>query len=263
MSSESSPYVLIATPVGGGVVAHDYMHSVLAIQSHFKDLGWKMRFVSMPDGLVTRSRNAFANLVLRNEELTHLLMLDADVTVPPAGIERIIRSGHDFVGCVVPFREVNWDKVRAHLDHVPDASADELRFVANQYALWYEPKQKRVDGFVPVHAIGSAVMCISRGALQQIADSGQLSFAERGLHATDGKDSGWTFFDPFVDEQGVYLSEDYALCHRWRAIGGQVWADLETPTRHIGPVPIQGDIQASIKAAERAVRIARERRVTE
>jgi hypothetical protein len=258
--AQRTPNVLFATPIGGGIVAHEFVHSMMNIQAHFNKLGWKMQFVTKPDGLVTRSRNGFANMVMRNEEFTHLLMIDADVTLAPEGIERIIRSGHDFVGCVVPFREVNWDKVRGHLDLVPDITAPEMRVIANQYALWYERKQKRVNGFVPVHAIGSAVMCISREALQKLADSGLLSFAKKGLHAFDGEESGWTFFDPFVDEEGVYLSEDYALCDRWRSIGGQVWADLETPTNHIGPVPIRGDIKASLEVASRAVKIAKERR---
>lgn len=242
---------MVATPVAGGVVAHEYMHSVMSIEKHFAALGWSMQFVTQPDGLVTRSRNAFASTVVRSDEFTHLLMLDADVTVSPEGIERLVRSGYDLAGCVVPLRQVNWDSVRNHLDQLPKAPAEEMRAVANKYALWTEPKQKAVSGFIPVKAIGSAVMLISRSALVELSESDQVQKAEHGLHAVDGQESGWTFFDPFVDDRGVYLSEDYAICQRWRSLGGQVWADLETKTRHIGPVSIEGDIKSSLSAAKR------------
>lgn len=259
----TTPYVLVATPVAGGVVAHEYLHSVLALQKHFDSLGWKMRVISQPDGLVTRSRNAFASMVVRDESFTHLLMLDADVTVKPEGIERIVRSGHDFVGCVVPFREVNWDKIRGHLDLVPDATAAEIKTMSTQYALWYEKGQKVTDGFIPVHAIGSAVMLISRDALVRISQSDQVQYAKVGLPASDQKHDGWTFFDPIVDGEGVYLSEDYALCERWRRLGGRVMADLRTPTRHIGPVRIEGDIAASLAAAKQFTAARNARKDTE
>lgn len=249
-TAAEAPHLLVATPVAGGVVAHDYMHGVHAVRQHVESLGWSMDFISQPDGLVTRSRNAFGSLVARSTKYTHLLMLDADVMVDPAGVERIVRSGHDVVGCAVPLRNMNWDRAGEHLLAHPEATAAELRAIGTDYAVWFEPEQQVVDGFVPVRAIGSAVMLISRAALQQVAESDLVQFAQRGLHTADLRDDGWTFFDPYVDTDGSYLSEDYAFCDRWRRLGGQVWADMRSKTRHIGPVTILGDISASIAAAQ-------------
>jgi hypothetical protein len=245
-----TPHILIATPVAGGVVSHDFMHGMNALRSHIDSLGWKADFISQPDGLVTRSRNAFASLVLRTDKYTHLLMIDADVIVDPKGVERIVRSGHDVVGCSVPLRNINWDRLGEHLLGHPGSTAEELRAIATDYAVWFEPGQKVVDGFVSVRAIGSAVMLISKAALAHISQSGLVQFAERGLHTADLQESGWTFFDTYVDSDGNYLSEDYALCDRWRKLGGHVWADLISSTRHIGPVTILGDISTSLSAAQ-------------
>lgn len=249
-SAVPAVHLLIATPVAGGIVAHDYMHGMNALRARLESLGWGMDFVSQPDGLVTRSRNAFASLALRSSKATHLLMIDADVLVDPAGIERLVRAGHDVSGCSVPLRNMNWDRVAEYLADHPGATAEQLRAVATDYAVWFEPDQQVVDGFVPVRAIGSAVMLISRNALQRVANSDLVQYAERGMHTADRHESGWTFFDPFVDHEGNYLSEDYAFCDRWRRLGGQVWADLRTTTKHVGPVAILGDIAASLSAAQ-------------
>ena len=254
--------VYLGTPVAGGAVVHDYMHSVMAIQRHFDALGWELHVVTQPDGLVTRPRNGFAAAVVRNPEYTHLLMLDADVTIAPESVERMIRFDRDLVGAGVPLRQVEWDKVRDFAELVPDATSAELRAVSHRFAVWFEPPggaRKPVDGFLPARVIGSAAMLISRAALVRMTETDCVDAFRLGGHADDGQESGWTFFDPFVDEAGVYLSEDYAFCHRWRGIGGEVWVDLESPTRHIGPVPIQGDIATTLSAAQRASTARRQR----
>lgn len=243
--------ILVATPIAGGVVTHDYLHGVNLFLNHCNTLGWNSTMVTQPDGLVTRSRNAFASIVARNPNFTHLLMLDADVVVPVEGLERLVRAGYDVSGCSVALRNVNWDRAKelsAGLDFVP---VEQLRMVATEYAVWFDHETSMTeDGWAPVRAIGSAVMLISREALLALAESDQVKHAVKGIHAADGHEDGWTFFDPFVDENGTYLSEDYALCARWRALGGQVWADLVTTTRHIGPVPIPGDIKGSLEAMQ-------------
>lgn len=249
-----SPRLLVATPVGGGVVAHEYLHGLQALAARLSELGWSMDYVSKPDGLVTRSRNSFASQVVRSDSLTHLLMLDADVVLPPEGIERLVTSGHDVVGCVVPLRDVSWTRVREHLDKDPSASPDELRAISASYAVNFEHGRTALDGFIPVKHIGSAGMLISRTALVALANSDKVGRAERGLPAADGRDDGWGFFDPFIDAEGSYLSEDYAFCERWHSLGGEVWADIRTPTRHFGPVAINGDIAASISASSKVMR---------
>jgi hypothetical protein len=42
-------------------------------------------------------------------------------------------------------------------------------------------------------------------------------------------------------ETGVYLSEDYAFCQRWRALGGEILLDLKSKLTHVGPDHFKGD----------------------
>ncbi len=264
LRTEAQPAVnvYLGTPVAGGVVAHDYMHSVFAIQRHFDKLGWGLKVVTQPDGLVTRPRNAFASVVVRSDEFTHLLMLDADVVIAPESVERMVRAQHDVVGAGVPLRQVDWNKVRDHLDLIPAATAAELRAVSHRFAAWFEPAggaRVPVNGFLPARVIGSAALLISRDALCRMVELDAVDAFKFGAHASDGQESGWTFFDPYVSDDGVYLSEDYAFCDRLRSIGGEVWVDLESPTTHVGPVPIEGEISTTLAAATQAAQARRAR----
>jgi hypothetical protein len=42
-------------------------------------------------------------------------------------------------------------------------------------------------------------------------------------------------------ETGVYLSEDYAFCKRWRALGGEIWLDLQSKLNHSGSYTYRGN----------------------
>ena len=53
-----------------------------------------------------------------------------------------------------------------------------------------------------------------------------------------------------LPETGEYLSEDYAFCHRWRAIGGRIWLDTESRLTHIGSYEYHGDTAARFAVAQ-------------
>lgn len=242
-------HVLVGVPVGGGVVTQEVVHAVMALQQRFASRGWGLEFVTVADALITRSRNALASMVARHDRFTHLVMLDADVVVGPDGVERLVGAGHGVVGAAVALRRLDWDRVRAHLDARPEAPAEELAVVAAQYAVRLLPGARPVDGFVPVRAVGSAAMVVARAALVAMSATDLVTPVRDGLPGPDGDGSGWTFFDPLVDANGTYLSEDYAFCDRWRSMGETVWVDLRTPTRHVGPVTLTGDLGAGLAAA--------------
>jgi hypothetical protein len=238
------------------MVTTDYMMGVLSLQRHLTELGWTLQIVTRADGLVTRSRNAFASAVVRDETLSHLLMIDADISAEPETIERLVTFGEDLVGACVPLRHVLWDRVAEQASAVPDSSGSELESASQTYAVTFEPDaaEREHDGFAPAIAVGSGVMLVSRRALVAMVESGTVARFEQAAGSVDGDPSGWGFFDPLITPDGIYLSEDYALCHRWRQMGNSVWADIHARTRHVGPVPINGDMFASMQAAERRVR---------
>jgi hypothetical protein len=250
--------LLVGTPCTQTGITETFLHSVLALQRHCASLGWDVRIATRGDGLVTRTRNIFGSLMVSSAAYTHLLMIDADIGFDPLVVERLVRSGYDLVGACVPLREVKWDRVEAALKDVPDLQPNELQATSHGYAVSFLPdaheggRVSPVFGFLPVRFIGSAMLLASRRVFLELAESDQVSAYEAGAPAPDGENKGWTFFDPLVDPQGkVYLSEDYAFCFRWRALGGTVWADLCSRNTHSGVVTVVGDMALTLRTAAR------------
>jgi hypothetical protein len=85
-------------------------------------------------------------------------------------------------------------------------------------------------------------MCIKRDVFRQMMEKyPKLNYVPDGppnpqahLH--------WLFFDCMVDpDSGLYLSEDYPFCRRWRDIGGKIWVDLHCKLLHLGQHNFRGD----------------------
>jgi len=71
----------------------------------------------------------------------------------------------------------------------------------------------------------------------------------KALHAfprpSQPSDHLYALFDCMIDpDTGVYLSEDYAFCRRWRAIGGEIWLDLNSKLNHSGSYTYRGNAAA-------------------
>jgi hypothetical protein len=247
--------LFVGVPCTQTGITETFLHSALALQKHCASLGWGLRIATRADGLVTRTRNIFGSLMVNRDDFTHLLMVDADIGFDPAVVERLVRAGHDVVGACVPLREVRWESVREAIKYGTDLTAEELQSLAHGHAVSFPHKgsgepSRPVFGFLPAHFIGSAMMLASRRVFLEMSRSHLVTTYEHGAPWADVGASGWTFFDPMVEpEKKLYLSEDYAFCHRWRAMGGTVWADLRSRVTHSGVVTVAGDVALTLRTA--------------
>lgn len=264
--------ILVGTPCSQGGLTRGFLHSMLGLQRRCDALGWQLTVETRVDGLVTRTRNIFGSRMVRDDRFTHLLMVDSDIGFEPDVVERLVASGHHLVGACVPLREVRWHEVAQAVERMGGRAAesdggmrpasgstttssltsDELESLAHQYAVAFPRGEERtvrapVDGFLPAHFVGGAMLLAAREVFTQLAASDHVDHYRTGAFWSDWPPDGWTFFDPVIDPRhGNYLSEDYALCHRWRATGGTVWADLRSRVSHTGAVTVQGDIALSL-----------------
>jgi hypothetical protein len=244
-------HVAIATPCYGGLVCQNYLMSMLTLNSDAIAKGLKISYIIRGgDSLIPRTRNSIVAEFLSKEEFTHLLWVDADIGFDTAQIMRLLTSPHDVACGVYPLKKLMWP------DKMPrDMTADEYHAEYTRYP--FNPvSNTRVgeDGFIEVLDAPTGLMCIKREVLEKMKKAYPglrfLSDEMLGLeHLRDDiENNHYRFFDVMTEENGRYLSEDYAFCRRWQNIGGKVHADCMSNLTHQGTHIYRGNFSASLRA---------------
>jgi hypothetical protein len=93
------------------------------------------------------------------------------------------------------------------------------------------------QGFRRVASLGAGFLMISRSAATRIVEAHPELRARLGdMHALGVAEAAMVF-DSLIDPKTTrYLPDHQAFCHRWRALGGEVWADARSELRHVGEV---------------------------
>jgi hypothetical protein len=169
---------------------------------------------SMAD--VVEVRNVFLTLWYdAYPQFSHMLMVDNDMHFSPYLVRDMIKFGKPLTGCFYSRREMPPTIIGHTLDGEP-----EIR-----------------DGFQKVKHMGGGVLLIKRDVvtqmLKKIPEVNDLR--DVGTLGKTGVTRMIRGFDRMHDDNGSYLSEDFAFCERWRQCGGEVWASISQPIGHIGP----------------------------
>jgi hypothetical protein len=216
-----SPSIYLATPCYGGQAHAIYMSSLLALRPACAAHGVGLQ-IDMTGGeaLIGRARAAFLAKFL-DSPATHLLFIDADIGFEPPAVFRLLQAGRDVVGGLYP---------RKSQDRANGGLVCEVEPLP-------EPAPPSSGGFRPVASIGAGFLMISRPAASRMVEGYPDLAARLGdMHAL-GVAQAAMVFDSMIDPQtGRYLPDHQAFCHRWRALGGDVWADEEGGLRHVGEV---------------------------
>ncbi len=241
----TTPLVMVATPCFGGVVAQRYMLSVLDLIARGPRAGFGVALSLLGyDSLIPRGRATLVGCFLDNPDATHLLFIDADIGFEPAQVERMLRFDKDFVGALYPIKAIDWARVpeRCTLGGEP------LERAGLNYVGTFEGADKRQsqDGFATAIYAGGGFQLLRRSMIERmIAGYPETKFAK--LHgfpreASHPSPNLYALFDCQIDpETGVYLSEDYSFCRRWRALGGEIWLDTTSRLIHVGSTDYVGD----------------------
>lgn len=140
---------------------------------------------------------------------THLVCVDSDVCWERGALVRLVDAPVDFVAGVYPKRQ---DPIEFPVQYIPG------------------PLQA-VDGLLEVEAVQGGFVRLTRPMLKQMGE------AHPGLKVQSSrspKGSMHMLYDRVILEDGTKIGEDFAFCHRWRAMGGKVWIDPEINLGHIG-----------------------------
>jgi hypothetical protein len=238
----SRPSILIATPCFGGMVSQNYMLSVIRLMGHAASAGFDTGLSLLGyDALISRARAILVAACLDNPATTHLLFVDADIGFEPEQVERLLRFDKDFVGALYPLKSIDWDLIPGRCVE----RGETVRQAALSYVGAFCPEnERRQDGdFVTGTYVGGGFQLIRREALERmIAAYPETHFNHAHIMPKSGSRreprSGnlYALFDCIIDpESGVYLSEDFSFCRRWRQIGGEIWIDGASKLTHSVP----------------------------
>jgi hypothetical protein len=255
MPDTPQPYLVIGTPCYGRQVTDLYAASLLKLllACQRRDIRLQVQMTGS-DALITRARQNVVAQFLAIEAATHLLFIDADIGFEPEQVFRLIDFDAAMTAAIYPIKRLDWDKVAATVQ----AGRAPLSSAALSYMVEFEGGAQIAvrDGFARVSYAGTGFLMIRREALlAMIQHYPELRYSHD--HKPNDKLAGspWrsALFNCMIDEKtGTYLSEDFSFCRRWTAMGGEIWADLESRLTHVGALDFTGDIATQFSSAASA-----------
>ena len=242
----SRPHIVIATPCFGGVVTHNYMMSVLRLTQWAGTAAITTNVLMLGgDSLISRARSVLVAHFLATAGATHLLFIDSDIAFDVESLQRMLDVDRDFVAGLYPLKTVDWKTLPLHAvkgEPLPQAGLSYVGQPCTGSELRVE------DGFVTGVYAGTGFQLIKRSVFERMIRAyPETKF--RAVHAATNQqapeDHLYALFDCIIDpDSGAYLSEDYAFCRRWRALGGEIFLDLQSRLTHTGPTDFVGDAAA-------------------
>lgn len=247
--------LLIATPTYDGTVSIQYMDAVINLTGALaaRDAGVRRYFLRST--LVAWARNAYATAALEDASVSHLLFIDADMGFRPSAVLRMLDFDKPFVGCLYPHRALNPARQHAvaHKSDDPAAAwSAGLSYVAAD-RLVPEPSGgiRVTDGFAKAWRLGMGLTLIRRDALERLSEAHPELWADTdtGYRNMGLGERVFQPFDSYRAASGLSMSEDMSFCRRWTDLRGEIWACVDEPVTHVGPIPLTGAYVDSLRIA--------------
>jgi hypothetical protein len=179
------------------------------------------------------------------------MFIDADIGFSPDQVIRLLRFDADVAAGAYPLKQYDWEKV----ERAVRADRPDVQISALHYVLAWEGKGtiETKNGFARVKRVGTGFLLIRRNVIEQMCQAypelRHIAPVYAGLKPE--VEPRWALFDCMIDsETKEYLSEDYAFCQRWRAVGGKIWLDTLSKLSHVGPIVFAGDLQAQFRLSK-------------
>jgi hypothetical protein len=199
-------HLYIGIPSKRGIM-HECVAAIQGIKAEIEHRGGTCRFGGSRAPLLCLARGVLMLDALNQPEMTHYLALDDDLMISGTDICRMIEADFPVVGA-------------AYRIKYPDKR---IQFVA-----LFSPEQMEqepIHGTLEMQRIGGGLILYQRGALELL----RLNY---GVCSWGGAKALPVAIE-CVDDEGTFLTEDYATCDRWRKIGGSVRMMLDCGTDHI------------------------------
>jgi hypothetical protein len=252
--------ILIATPCYGGLVTDHYLMSMLNLTRLLDAHAIPFDFRTASNSLISLARNNFASDVLHETGFSHLLFIDADLGFDPNALIRYLEFDKDIVCGVYPLKRLDTAALRGSTA-ANDAVAEAASYLYSSTISFRADNQPQ-NGFLRAEYGATGFMLINRRVLEKMAQaypelryrSDHTVAAAHSMQSASESNFRYAFFDTMIAD-GQSLPEDYSFCKRWRALGGEIWIDLESRFSHVGTHVYRGNLPALISEAGRLGRL--------
>lgn len=211
--------VMVAVPTMDGSLEYEFLGCLHETFAHFTAAGIPHEFIVEPfnaDIVMARSK-LFAKFM--RGTCSHILMIDSDMGWEPSAVGRLFAAKKDFVAVAGPKKKI---PLQCAVTPLPlDKNFGKVSFDSQ-------------TGTVEVAEVGGAFNLLTRTFGEKMI----AAYPELGFMGIGGEKEHALFL-PMIME-GAYKAEDYAICHRWRAIGGQVHVCPDISLKHAGRKVYEG-----------------------
>ena len=251
-------HVHYCTPCYGGQVTEPFFRSWSKAHMMYTkyDIPYSVT-TSANESLVSRARCHMVAYMMANPKATHLMFIDADINFDCIDILHMLQHDKDIIVGAYPKKDLNWNMIKLGAIANEDVTTDELKSLGANYALNFDwaynkdnkPVLKVDNGLVKLKDAATGFMLIKREVIEKMIAAYPELYFNNDLNL-DPEFEKWTylFFDCMHEpESKRYLSEDYAFCRRWQALGGEVWLDPLVSLDHVGHFTFNGNVGSLLR----------------
>lgn len=269
--------VYILTPCYNGTVFVEYMTSLINTIALFRELNVPMQVeFCQRDSLVTRARNNLVARAMNDQEMTHVMFIDADITWTPESVIKLLLADKDVVCGIYPLKHyhlnrllsdptnpVNTNVVQTWLDKKNHSQLRE--FISDEQAIQYNLLRYNVNfisntleienNLAQIRHAPTGFLMIRRTVFEKLFRSFPgLQYVDDVNFARPGEECySYNIFDTGVermpDGKNHLLSEDFLFCERYRKINPaehKVYCDVSINLGHSGTTTYNGSFISSL-----------------
>lgn len=214
--------VMVGTPMYGGVCFDAFNAGVWDLQHECQKIGITVAMATIRnESLIHRARNRILADFMASP-CSHLIMIDADIGFEARDVLRLVAHNRPFIGGVY-------------------AKKDRARYNPAFVPLPGPMFQREDDGLVEVMCLPGGFMMLKRETVAQLLGAHADDWYWDGSDGTQKRRMHDLTACILDKETRTLWSEDYSLCLRWRALGGQIWMDPYIQLTHNGTTTFDGD----------------------
>jgi hypothetical protein len=236
MTSNKERSILVVTPAYGGLAYVGYISGLLNLERVCREKNIKIDYeFCYNESLIPRARNTLAHVFYNRTNYTHLLYLDADIEFEAEDIIKMLDYDKPLVGGLYPKKSINWEKITelVNENNENELTCENIQAIIKNCVviLLDDPAINLNDDFIETRYTGTGILLIQRIVLDKMRESfpNDVYTAGDKLRTTDF----FRYFDTELKD-GIYLSEDYWFCDRWRQLGGKVYLYTKFRCKHWG-----------------------------